>query len=202
MKLYYKRGACSLTARIFAHELNLSCDYEAVDLQTKKTETGADFLVINFKGSVPALVLQNKEVLTENAVILQYLADMHNAIQYLPAIGDMKRYRVLEWLNFCSTDLHGGCGPFFNSKISTELQQEVFLPILKRKVAVAEKQLATHAYIAGEQFSLADIYLFVVFTWFPHIGLELGEWPHVAKYFDMLKNRKAIQQALKEEGLI
>lgn len=201
MKLYFKRGSCSLTIRILIHELNIPCDYESVDLQTKTTESGTDYFTINSKGSVPALVLDNKEILTENAVILQYLADTYKATSLLPAIGDINRYRVLEGLNFCCTDIHGGCGPFFNPNISDELKQEVFFPNLKRKVAIIEKQLASHAYLTGDQFTLADIYLFVAFTWFPHMGIELSEWPHVAKYFSALKNRKAIQQALQEESL-
>lgn len=201
MKLYYKRGACSLTVRILAHELNIPCDYESVDLQTKMTEKGTDYLTINPKGSVPALILENKEVLTENPVILQYLADTYQATQLLPAVGDMNRYRVLEGLNFCCTDMHGGCGPFFNPKIPNELKQEVFLPNLKRKMVIVEKQLTSHAYLTSDEFTLADIYLFVVLTWFPRIGIELAEWPHVVNYMATLKNRKSIQQAMQEEGL-
>src|SRR5688572_12009519 len=113
MKLYYSKGACSLAVRIILHEIGAACEFEAVDLATKKTETGMDFLKINPKGAVPTLILDDKAILTENAVIQQYLAEKYHATQLLPPLGDMKRYRVLEWLNFISTDLHKSCGPLF-----------------------------------------------------------------------------------------
>src|SRR5690349_3300917 len=109
MKLYYSKGACSLAVRIALHELGIPCEFEAVDLKAKKTEKGADFFKINPKGAVPTLVLDDHTVLTENAVIQQYLADKQKAFEVLPPVNDMKRYRALEWLNFVSTELHKGC---------------------------------------------------------------------------------------------
>ena len=201
MKLYYSPGACSLTIRILAHELNIPFEFEAVNLKIKQTASGQDFLTINAKGAVPTLMLDNQELLTENTVILQYLADQYSASQFLPPIANWQRYRVLEWLNFVSTDLHKNCGPLFNPKVPSELKQDVFLPILKNKLPIVENQLAKNAYLAGDHYSLADIYLLVVLRWLPHLGLGLSEWPSIEKYFTALKNRDAVKKALQEELL-
>jgi len=201
MKLYYSPAACSLTIRIFAHELGIPCEFESVDLKTKKTETGVDFLTINAKGATPALVLDNGELLTENAVILQYLADQYQGQAYLPALGSIDRYRVLEWTNFVSTELHKGCGPFFKPQIPDEVKQGFFMPMLKSKLQWVEQHLSQHAYLWGDHCSIADIYLFVVLSWFEYLQIDRAEWPHVEQYFARLKMRKAFYQALQEEGL-
>jgi glutathione S-transferase len=157
MKLYYSKGACSLTVRILAHELGIACEFEAVDLKTKQTASGKDFFTINPKGAVPAVILDNNELLTENTVILQYLADQYKATQFLPAIGSMQRYHVLEWLNFVSTELHKNCSPLFNPNISVDIKKTIFLPILKAKLVVLEKQLSKSAYLSGDQFTLETV---------------------------------------------
>lgn len=123
MKLYYSAGTCSLAVRIIINEIGLPSTYEAVDLKTKKTASGQDFLQINPKGSVPVIVTDDNEILTENSVIQQYLADKNNASSLLPALGHFKRYRVLEWLNYISTELHKGCGPLFSPSIPVELKK-------------------------------------------------------------------------------
>lgn len=201
MKLYYKKGACSLAVRILIHELGIPCEFEAVDLKTKKTETGADFLKINPKGAVPTLVLDNKEVLTENAVIQQYLADHQKANHLLPATNDLKRYRVLEWLNFVSTDLHKNCAPFYNPNMPEDVKENIYKPIVRNKLTFVEQHLMQNPYIAGKEFTLPDSYLFVVLSWMPSLKIDLTEWPHVNKYFANIKNRKSVQQSLQEEGL-
>lgn len=201
MKLYYSKGACSLAVRIVLHELNINFDAEAVNLGTKKTASGQDFLAINPKGAVPALVLDNEQVLTENTVIQQYLADHFNGNHLLPAMGDIKRYRVLEWLNFVSTDLHKGCSPLFNAKLAEEIKDSIFRPALVNKLKYAEQQLAQHDYLLGNKFSLADAYLFVINRWLPHLGIDVNPFPALMRYQQRLKQRNAIQQALQEEGL-
>ena len=133
MKLYYSRGACSLTVRIIINELAIPCDYEAVNLKTKKTENDEDYFKINPKGAVPALELANQEILTENAAILQYLADEFKATSLLPPMGNFKRYRVLEWLSFVSSDVHKLFGPLFNPLVSQESKDDIFIPALKKK---------------------------------------------------------------------
>jgi len=201
MKLYYSKGACSLAVRIVIHELELKAEFESVDLKTKQTEKGDDFFKINPKGAVPALCLDDHQLLTENAVIQQYLADKHQAHHLLPAIGDFNRYRVLEWLNFVSTDLHKGCGPLFNANVPQEIKDTVFKPALKKKLDVVEQQLDNKDYLLGKNFTLPDAYLFVVMRWLNHLGLDMKIWPNMSRYFAALKERKSIKQALQEEGL-
>jgi len=183
MKLYYSKGACSLAVRIVINEIGLSCQYEAVDLKSKKTEHGGDFYLVNPKGSVPTLVTNDGEILTENSIIQQYLAETNNASQLLPALGDFKRYRVLEWLNYVSTELHKGCAPLFNPNVPQEVKESVFIPAIKNKLGFVDKQLATNPYLAGTQYSLADGYLFVILTWLRHFKIDTADWSHIEKYF-------------------
>lgn len=202
MKLYYKAGACSLAIRIAINEMNVPCEFESVDLATKKTETGVDFLTISAKGSVPALQLDNGQVLTEGSVIQQYLADTHEAYQLLPAVGEINRYRVLEWLNFVGSDLHKGCSPLFNGNIPDDVKENVFKPNLKKAVSFVEKHLNQHKFLTGETVCIADFYLFTVLRWLSHFKMPLSEWPSVEQFFDRLHERKSVQKSLKEEGLL
>jgi len=202
MKLYYSKGACSLVVRIALHEMKIPCEYESVNLRTKKTETDADFYKINPKGAVPALQLESGEILTENAAIQQYLADTFKAEQLLPPVSDIKRYRVLEWLNFIATDLHKGCSPFFNPMLSDQVKEEIFLPILKNKFHYVEQHLAKHKYLLGDQFTLPDCYLFVMLSWMPGVKLNITNFPALSQYFETLKKRESVTKSLKEEGLL
>lgn len=201
MKLYYSKGACSLAVRIIINELKMPSEFEAVDLKTKITETGADFLKINPKGEVPTLVLDNQNVLTENAVIQQYLVDVKARTDLLPAVGDFQRYRVLEWLNFITTDLHKGFGPLFNAKVPEDLKNNLFKPNLRTKFELIEKHLEGKLYLLGENFTLPDAYLFVILRWFYHMKIELASATNLSRYFALLKTRPSIEQSLKQEGL-
>lgn len=201
MKLYYASSVCSLAVRIILHELGISCDYEAVNLKTKQTETGTDYLAINSKGSVPALLLSDNQLLTENAVILQYLADKHKAIELLPPVGDIKRYRTLEWLNFVSTDLHRYCAPLFWSKVSDDMKQNLFTPILNNKLKIVEQHLQHHKFLMGQNMTIADSYLLVILIWLAKLEVKLEQWPNLLRYFADMKMRKSVQQALTEEDL-
>ncbi|OGV28471.1 MAG: glutathione transferase GstA [Legionellales bacterium RIFCSPHIGHO2_12_FULL_35_11] len=200
MKLYYTKGACSLVVRIIINELNLNADFESVNLSTKKTASGQNFLGINQKGAVPVLEINPKEILTENAVILQYLADTTKATQLLPAIGDFNRYRVLEWLNYVATDLHKGIGILFNPAVTSELREQLFIPLLKSKLTFVNNHLQDNRYLAGESFTLPDAYLFVMLLWASYFNLDLKEWGHLARYFEELKSRLSIKKALEQEG--
>ncbi len=201
MKLYYSKGACSLAVRITLHELQQDCDYESVSLASKKTETGTDFLAINPKGAVPVLMLDDKTTLTENAVIQQYLADSHQATQLLPPTNDFNRYRVLEWLNFISTELHKSFGPLFSSNIPDNLKKDVFIPQLKKHFQYVEQQLGDKEFLMGKQFTIADSYLFVMLLWTKHFPISLQEFPNLQRYFNHLKNRNSVATALREEGI-
>jgi glutathione S-transferase len=200
MKLFYTKQSCSLVCRIIINEINFPCEFESVDLRSKKTETNMDFYSINPKGSVPVLQLDNGELLTENAIILQYLADTSNTISLLPAIGDFKRYRVLEWLNYTATEIHKSFGPLFNPTLSQEIKEQIFIPLLKNKFKYISKHLEHNKYLLGDQFTLPDAYMFVMITWASHFNLNLTDMTHLSRYFNELKQRKSIQKSLEEES--
>lgn len=201
MKLFFAKGTCSLVIRIVQHELGVSSEYEAVDLKTKQTESGADYLKINPKGAVPALLIGPNNLLTENSAIQQYLADTYHGAHLLPPVGDERRYRVIEWLSFIGTDLHKSCSPIFNPNVTEDMKSQVFRPLLKSKFSYADQALKDSPYLLGEQFTLPDAYLFVVLSWIPRLGLDLVDFPSLNKYFLELKGRKAIALSLQEEGL-
>ena len=201
MKLYYAKGACSLAVRIVIHELGLKAEYIAVDLNSKKVEPNIDFFGINAKGSVPVLIIDANQTLTENAVILQYLADTYKGTQLLPPFSDFKRYRVLEMLNFICTDLHKGCGPLFNPKVCEKDKKEIFIPNIKKVLKILDKELAKNTYLTGDELTLPDPYLFVVLSWMPHLAVDLSEFSNIKRFQQEIKNRQSVQQSLKEEGL-
>src|SRR5687768_5397854 len=158
MKLYYSPGACSQAAHIVLHESGFSHDSIRVDLRAKTVEDGSDYRRINPKGAVPALELENGEVLTENAVILQYLGDRSGSTDLLPPLGDFRRYRVLEWLNFVATELHKGFSPLFTPAASEDSKQ-LARDNLAKKFDYVERQLGDGPYLMGDRFTLPDAYL-------------------------------------------
>lgn len=201
MKLFYAAGACSLASRIILNEMGVAADYEAVDLKTKQTVTGQNFLNINPKGCVPTLCLENGDILTENAVIMQYLADHYQASNLLPPPGDWQRYRVLEWLNYVSTELHKGFAPLFNRDISQALKDQIFIPKLLEKLTYVDQRLQDHNYLMGTHFTLPDAYLFVVLRWVIGKKLPTQSLQHLLQYAAQLRLRKSIADALQQEGL-
>lgn len=202
MKLYYSKGACSFAVRIILNEIGITSQYESVDLKTKKTESGKDFKDINPKGAVPTLEINDKEYLTENAVILQYLADSEKATKLLPSTADFKRYRVLEWLNYVSTEVHKTSGVQFSPVIPADIKEKIFIPLLKTKYDFLNHHLANNEYLLGNEFTLPDAYLFAVLRWAAFFHIDLNEWPHLNRYFENLHQRKSIHKSLVEEGLI
>ncbi len=199
MKLYYSPGACSLIVRIVINELGLESSYEAVNLKTKKTANGHDYLTINPKGSVPLLELDDGLSLTENAIIIQYLADKEKALELLPGLHDFNRYRVLEWLNYIATDIHKGFGVLFNPAIPQILKDDVLIPVLKTKFNHINNHLQKHDYLNGSTFTLPDAYLFVMLRWALMFKLNLEQWPHIARYFQNLSERDSIKKSLTDE---
>lgn len=199
MKLYFSKGACSLTVRIILHELGLKAEYESVDLKTKMTKSGNPFIKINPKGSVPTLVTDNNEILTENVAILQFLAESQHADSLLPKVGDFKRYRVLEWLSFISSDLHKSFAPLFHPKVSSEMHADIFIPVLKTKLDYIEKSLEQKKFLTGDTFTLPDAYLFVILRWLSMFKIDIKQWPNLANFHDEVKKRKAVEDALAEE---
>ena len=182
MKLFYAPGACSLSPHIVLRELGLPFALEAVDLKTKTTEAGADFAAINPKGYVPALQLDDGEVLTEGAAIVQYLADRHAPGTLAPVAGTVERARLNGHLNFISAELHKGFGPLFNPGLAPEARAAA-LANLARKLDVAEAALADgRAHLTGPDFTIADAYLFVVLSWAPHLGVDQSVRASLAFY--------------------
>jgi len=150
---------------------------------------------------VPTLVLDNEEVLTENTVIQQYLAETHKATELLPAVGDMKRYHVLEWLSFVSADVHKSFAPLFNPNVPKELKEEILIPNLKKKMDFVDQHLSKNEFVAGQSFTLPDCYMFVMLMWLAHFKIDVAQWKNLQRYYNAVKDRPATQKALKEEGI-
>jgi glutathione S-transferase len=200
MKLYYSPGACSQAPHIILHELGLSHSSERVDLRAKQTESGADYLAINAKGAVPALAMDNGELLTENAVILQYLGDRSGLGEVLPPVGNFSRYRVLEWLNFVATDVHKSFGPLFKPGASDETKA-FFIDIIGQKLDFVEAELGEGPFLLGETLTLPDAYLFVMTGW-TEMLIGLDRWPNLAAFRQRMMERESVRTVLRAEGLL
>jgi glutathione S-transferase len=193
MKLYYSPGACSLHPLITIHETGLPVELVRVDLRAHKTETGADYYAVNPKGYVPALQFDDGTTLTEGAVIDQYLADQKPETKMLPPAGTMDRYRVLEWLNFVSSEIHKTFSPMFGG---SDVVKEHGRTKLARRFDIAAKALDEHPYLVGDTFSVADAYLFNMLTWTPFMGIDLARWPALQAFFARVQQRPAVQAAV------
>lgn len=201
MKLFYTRGACSLVVRIILNEIGLPFEQESVDLRAKKTESGKDYLAINTKGAVPSLILDNGDTLTENQVILQYLADNQGDHKLLPAVGDFARYRELEWLNYISTELHKTLGSCFNPGFPDEIKTNVLLPLAMQRFAFINTHLGQQPYLSGKDFTLPDAYLFVMVRWAYFFKMDMSKLPHLQAYIEKLNQRPSVKLSLEQEGL-
>ena len=201
MKLYYSPGACSLAVHITLCETGLPFEKESVDLASKKTAGGADFSAINAKGYVPALQLDNGEVLTEGPAINQYLADLVPEKKLAPANGTLDRVRLQSWLTFIGTELHKSFSPLFRPGSSDEAKKQATDAIANRLTYV-NNQLAGKQYLVAEQFSIADAYLFTVVGWMGFLSMPTDAYPHVQALVARVGARPAVQTALKAEGLI
>lgn len=203
MRLYFKPGACSLSSRIVLTELGLAHDSVKVDTDAGRTEAGDDYRAINPKGYVPALDLGNGDVLTENPAILQYLADSNPEAYLAPPAGTLERARLQEWLNFTSSELHKALSPFFSGRKLAEDEQARAHETLARRIGDVEHRLSDgRSYALGENFSVADAYLFVVLNWCNFIGVDLQRWPHATAYVQRVAARPAVRTAMAREGLI
>ena len=201
MKLYYAPGACSQAVHIILHEADIAHSSTSVDLKAKRTEDGGDYWAINAKGGVPALDIGGGEVLTENAAILQYLADQAPAAGLLAPVGDLARYRGLEWLNYIATELHKGFGPLWNPASPEEAKQAT-RELLGKKFDYVQGKLGDGPYLLGERFSLPDAYLFVILNWTGMHGIDLGRWPGLTAFAARVAERPTVQLVLRAEGLV
>lgn len=201
MKLYYAPAACSLSPHIVALEAGLDVEMKKVDLGKKSVADGGNFLDVNGKGYVPALELPSGEVLTEGPAIVQYLADQNPDSRLAPRQGTIERYRLQEWLNFITAELHKSFSPLFNKDAAPEWKAGVTAHINKRFDWLAT-QLDKQQFLMGDQFTVADAYLFTVLNWTKFVGIDLAaKWPSLAAFQGRVAARPKVQQALKEEGL-
>ena len=201
MKLYYSPGACSLSPHIVAHELGLNLAVEKVDTKTKRTESGRDFLAINPKGYVPALELDNGEVLTEGPAIVQYLADQKGNTALAPANGTLARARLQEMLNYITSEIHKSYSPLFKDDTPETTRAERHAYLAKRYDFI-EKILAKQPYLLGDHFTVADAYLFTVTRWADFVKLDLSTFPNVQAFQKRVAQRPSADAALRAEGLI
>jgi glutathione S-transferase len=201
MKLYYSPGACSMAPHIVLREAGYTFDLVKVDIPNKKTADGGDFWKVNPKGYVPALQLDDGEVLTEVGVICQYLADQKPESGLAPKLGSMERYRLMETLNFCSSEIHKQIGALFNPKMTPEMK-EVQMGVIERRFNALEKLLDGKQYATGDKFSVADAYLFNVLNWTNPLKINLEKWPNIKALMGRVGARPAVQETLKAEGLV
>ena len=201
MKLYYSPGACSLSPHIALHEAGLQHELVKVDLRAKKLENGDDYLKVNPKGQVPALMLDNGELVTEGPVIVQMIADKAAAKNLAPAAHSPERYKLQEWLAYINGELHKNIGPLFNTALSDDAKG-VFKDRALGKFRYVDGQLAGKDYLMGKQFTVADGYLFVMLAWADRMKLDLSGFKNLMAFKARVAARPNVQAALKMEGLL
>lgn len=201
MKLYFSTGACSLSPHIVLKELGLDFEAVRVDLKTHRTEQGADYYQINPKGYVPLLQLDDGQTLSEGPAIVQYLADLKPDAKLAPTWGTMARYRLIELLNFISTELHKTIGSLFNGALSEDMRA-MTLTRVEGRLKDASSLLEGKDYLMGSQFTVADAYLFTVLGWLRFFKIDLARWPVLKAFSDRVAARPAVVAAMTAEGLI
>jgi glutathione S-transferase len=201
MKLYYAPGACSLSPHIVARELGIPVELKKVNAKDKTIDGGGDYWKVNGRGYVPALELDNGEILTEGPAIVQYLADQKPEAGLAPKSGTFERYRLQEWLNFLTSEVHKQFSPLFKPNTPDDYKK-----IARENIATRfdwlDKQLAGKEYLMGKQFTVADAYAFVLIGWSKFQGIDLARWPNLAAYHKRVGARAKVQEALQAEGLL
>ena len=200
MKLYFSPGACSLSPHIVLREAGLPVELERVDLGKKLTRGGGDFLAVNAKGSVPVLQLDDGAYLTEGPAIVQYIADLAPEKRLAPPAGTLARYRLQEWLNFITSELHKGFSPLF-AKTTPDDYKPIVSERLLSRLAIVDQALEGKDYLLGAEFSVADAYLFVVTNWPALVGLDISAFAHLAAFRVRVAERPAVVAAMEAEGL-
>jgi glutathione S-transferase len=193
MKLYYSPGACSLHPQITLREAGIPFEMERVDLRAHKVHDGTDYYTVNPKGYVPALRLDDGSLLTEGAVIDQYVADLRPEKKLIPAAGTIERYRVQEWLNFIATEIHKSFSSLFGGD---DAAKEAARARLAKRFDFVQESLGSRPYLTGETFTVADAYLFNMLRWTASTGIDLAKWPGLKAFFERVQQRPAVQAAL------
>ena len=201
MKLYYAPGACSLSPHIVTRELGIPVELKKVNTKDKTFEGGGDYWKVNARGYVPALELDNGQVLTEGPAIVQYLADQKPDAGLAPKNGTFERYRLQEWLNFLTSEVHKQFSPLFKPNTPDDYKS-----IAKQNIATRfdwlDKQLEGKDYLMGKQFTVADAYLFVLLNWTRPTQIDLSKWPNLGAYQKRVAARPKVKEALQAEGLL
>ena len=200
MKLYYSPGACSLAPHIALSESGLAYSTKIVDLKKHALADGTDYYTINPKGYVPLLELDDGTRLSEVAVILQYIADRKPG-SLAPVFGTMDRYRLMEWLNFIATEVHKQFGPLWYPT-TPEATKEAQRAKLASRFDLVAKTLAVQPYLTGDDFTIADAYLFTILNWAPMLKVDLVPWPALQKFQTRVAARPAVRAAMIAEGLV
>ena len=200
MKLYYSPAACSLAPHIALNEAGITVELVKTDVKTKQTAAGADFWAVNSKGYVPTLQLDDGQLLTECPVILQYIADQKPGSALAPATASMARYRLQEWLNFITSEVHKGMGSFFNPGCK-DAWLEGAEASLSRRLDWLNTQMEGRDYLM-DSYTVADAYLFTVLNWGQFVKFDIGRWPNLKAFQARVAARPAVQQTLKAEGLL
>jgi glutathione S-transferase len=198
MRLYIMPGACSLASNIALREAGVPFELVKVSHRNHQTSDGSDFDRINTKGYVPALQLDNGELLTENAALLQYIGDLKPEAKLAPPVGTLERYRLNEWLAYINSEIHKAFSPQFMPNASADMKEYSRANLTKR-VGWLSQALGTKPYLLGEQFSVADAYLFTVLSWSGHVGFDLSPWPNLKAFQERVAARPHVVEALAAE---
>ncbi len=201
MKLYLSSGTCSLSPHIALREAGLAFELEPVDMRSKLLKDGKSYLEINPKGYVPALEFEAdgvRAVLSEGPAIVQYIADQNPSSKLAPAAGTLERYRLQEWLNFISSELHKQFSPLFNPQ-APDAYKEIARANLNKRFATLNEQLAKTPYLLGDTYSVADGYAFTVLRWTHPLKIDLTPFPAVVAFMARIGDRPAVKAALEAE---
>ncbi|HLJ62677.1 MAG TPA: glutathione transferase GstA [Stellaceae bacterium] len=201
MKLYFFPGACSLSPHIVLREAGVNFESEQVDLATKKTKSGADYMKINPKGKVPFFQLDNGQGLTEGPAIVQYIADQKPGAGLAPANGTLERYHLQEWLNYITSELHQTFSPLFRPNTPEEFKK-ITKETLAQKFAYLDNHFAKNQYLMGDRFTVADAYCFTIVNWVNFVSIDLAPYKNLSAYQKRVASRPKVQEALKAEGLV
>jgi len=200
MRLFYSSAACSLAPHIALHEAGISFTPEKVNLKDKTWREG-DFRKVSPKGYVPTLQLDNGEIMSECAALMQYIADLAPAKNLMPKAGDFARYRCIEWLTFVSTELHKGFGPLWKSGVPEDFKKAT-TETLRTRFELLDNHFNDHDWLLGKTYSVADAYLFTVINWSNFLKLDMSMYTALNRFMAWMTERPAVQAALKAEGLL
>ena len=198
MKLYIIPGACSLAVHIALREAEIPFDLARLDLQTGNADDGSDYRSVNSKGYVPALLLDDGQVLTETAALLQYVSDQNPRAELAPPAGTPGRYRLLEWLAFINSEIHKGFSPLFSADTGEEVKDYARLHLAKRLSYLQE--VVCRPYVLGDHFTVADAYLFTVLGWMPEADMDIARWAGLERYRANIALRPQVVAALQAEA--